>query len=111
AAFDSPFLRSQSCAACMSPSVSVSAALQSIMPAPVDSRRSLTIAAVIVAIVGRPSACRYGGGQGANRPAAVPLSNLRSLKLWPERSGHHVALFRFRGQLLGLRNPGISAAR
>src|SRR5579864_307836 len=50
AAFDRPFLRSQSCAACISPSVSVSAALQSIMPAPVDSRSSLTIWAVIFAI-------------------------------------------------------------
>jgi hypothetical protein len=43
AALDSPFLRSQSCAAVMSPLVSLSAALQSIMPAPVDSRSSLTI--------------------------------------------------------------------
>ena len=34
----------------MSPLVSVSAALQSIMPAPVDSRSSLTIWAVIFAI-------------------------------------------------------------
>jgi hypothetical protein len=34
----------------MSPADSVSAALQSIMPAPVDSRRSFTIAAVIVVI-------------------------------------------------------------
>jgi len=34
----------------MSPAVSVSAALQSIIPAPVVSRRSLTIAAVIVAM-------------------------------------------------------------
>ena len=50
AAFDRPFLRSQSTAACMSPLVSVSAALQSIMPAPVVSRRSFTIAAVIFAI-------------------------------------------------------------
>ncbi|HLG84163.1 MAG TPA: hypothetical protein VKY22_24390, partial [Bradyrhizobium sp.] len=33
------------------------AALQSIMPAPVDSRRSFTIAAVIVAIADFPFAC------------------------------------------------------
>lgn len=39
----------------LSPLFSVSACLQSIMPAPVDSRRSLTIAAVIVAIVECPS--------------------------------------------------------
>jgi hypothetical protein len=32
--------------------------LQSIMPTPVDSRRSLTIAAVIVAIVAYPSPVR-----------------------------------------------------
>ena len=38
--------------------VSVNAALQSIMPAPVDSRSSLTIAAEIVAIVPCPS-CLY----------------------------------------------------
>ena len=50
AALDRPFLRSQSTAASMSPLVSVSAALQSIMPAPVFSRRSFTIEAVIVAM-------------------------------------------------------------
>src|SRR5471030_1189383 len=50
AAFDRPFLRSQSCAACISPLLSLSAALQSIIPAPVDSRSSLTIWAVIFAI-------------------------------------------------------------
>ena len=86
AAFDSPFLRSQSIAACMSPSFSVSACLQSIMPTPVVSRRSLTIAAVIVAIVavlclsGRPrrgmcrlaAVCRQQfqmGGGGRSVPA------------------------------------------
>ena len=51
AALERPFLRSQSTAASMSPPVSLSAALQSIMPAPVVSRRSLTICAVILAIV------------------------------------------------------------
>ena len=51
AAFDRPFLRSQSTAASMSPLVSASAALQSIMPAPVFSRRSFTIAAVIFAML------------------------------------------------------------
>src|SRR5664279_1624196 len=50
AAFERPFLRNQSCAACISPLLSLSAALQSIMPAPVDSRSSLTIWAVIFAI-------------------------------------------------------------
>ena len=78
AALDRPFLRSQSIAACMSPSVSDSACLQSIMPAPVDSRRSLTIAAVIATIaapvslrrsviVERPFAC-----QGDRREGLVP---------------------------------------
>ena len=42
-----PVLRSQSTAASSSPSVSVSAFLQSIMPAPVLSRSCLTSAAVI----------------------------------------------------------------
>ena len=58
AALDSPFLRSQSMAACISPLFSASACLQSIMPTPVVSRRSLTIAAVIVAIVA--ILCLYG---------------------------------------------------
>jgi hypothetical protein len=51
AALDRPFLRSQSTAASKSPSTAVSAALQSIMPAPVLSRSSLTRAAVIVAMI------------------------------------------------------------
>ena len=50
AAADRPFLRSQSTAASTSPLLSVSAFLQSIMPAPVFSRRSRTIAAVISAM-------------------------------------------------------------
>ena len=45
-----PFLRSQSTAASMSPSVSPSARLQSIIPAPVLSRNSLTSVAVTSAI-------------------------------------------------------------
>jgi hypothetical protein len=47
AALARPLVRSQSTAASMSPSVSVSAFLASIMPAPVDSRSSFTCAAVI----------------------------------------------------------------
>ena len=50
AALARPFLRSQSIAASISPSVSLSAFLQSIMPAPVFSRRSLTSPAVMVAM-------------------------------------------------------------
>ena len=45
-----PFLRRMVIASSMSPFASVSAALQSIMPAPVRSRRALTSVAVIVAI-------------------------------------------------------------
>ena len=48
AAFDSPFLRSQSTAASRSPLLSVRAALQSIIPAPVLSRSSFTRLAEIV---------------------------------------------------------------
>ena len=51
-----PFLRSHSSALAKSPSVSARAFLQSIIPAPVFSRRSFTIAAVISAIVHSPSA-------------------------------------------------------
>jgi len=54
AACASPLVRSQSMAASISPSDSVRAFLQSIMPAPVVSRSSFTIAAVIVVI-----ACPY----------------------------------------------------
>src|SRR6185437_14433776 len=50
AAFDSPLVRSQSMAASRSAPVSCSAFLQSIMPAPDFSRRSLTSAAVTSAI-------------------------------------------------------------
>src|SRR3546814_20592302 len=46
-----PFLRSQSTAASKSPPVSTSAFLQSIMPAPVFSRSSLTKPAVISAMI------------------------------------------------------------
>src|SRR3954447_20778785 len=51
AAAASPFLRRNSAACSMLPSVSVSAFLQSDMPAPVRSRRSLIIAALISAMV------------------------------------------------------------
>src|SRR4029077_12872849 len=121
AAFDRPFLRSQSCAACMSPPLSVSAALQSIMPAPVDSRRSLTIAAVIVAIVERPLTCQ--GNCAAALAAALPSSARKLQEIaregnlgWEEilagrKSGHRITLFRFGGKRLGLGNPAIGAAR
>src|SRR3954447_1216670 len=50
AALARPFLRSQSIAASMSPPLSLSALLQSIMPAPDFSRSSFTIAAVTFAM-------------------------------------------------------------
>src|SRR5262245_29061650 len=50
AALASPRLRSKSTACSISPPVSCSAVLQSIMPAPVRSRSSLTICAVMLAI-------------------------------------------------------------
>src|SRR5205823_1095809 len=114
AAFDRPFLRSQSCAACMSPPVSVRAALQSIMPAPVDSRSSLTIAAVIVAIVEYPSCLLAAGAARALRRAAVSSRECLALRnsAGGRRAGHAAyQLFRFRGQRLGLRDPGIGPAR
>ena len=72
AAFDRPFLRSQSTAASMSPLVSPSAALQSIMPAPVFSRRSFTIAAVIFAMFD-PSLrhARLAGLTDTNAPCGI----------------------------------------
>ena len=90
AAFDRPFLRSQSIAASMSPSFSASACLQSIMPTPVVSRRSLTIAAVIVAIVERPCCLSGRARRGCCRLAAVHHQGMSYLepKRWPENSGH-----------------------
>ena len=61
AALARPLVRSQSTAASMSPSVSVRAFLASIMPAPVLSRSSLTIAAVI-AIVALLNVLGFWGG-------------------------------------------------
>src|SRR3954452_18864382 len=78
--FDRPFLRSQSCAAVMSPAVSVSAALQSIMPAPVDSRSSLTMPAEIVVIAEYPSCLLAAGAAHALRRAAVSYRDAASGK-------------------------------
>src|SRR5215212_11483059 len=114
AAFDRPFLRSQSCAAGMSPAVSVRAALQSIMPAPVDSRSSLTIAAEIVAIFEYPSCLLATGAARALRRAAVSSRECSVLRnrAGGRRAGHPASLlFRFRDQRLGLGDQGIGAAR
>src|ERR1700731_1614235 len=112
AAFDRPFLRNQSIAACMSPSFSASACLQSIMPTPVVSRRSLTIAAVIVAIVA--VLCLSGRlRRGFCRLAAVRHQQLRKLRTGGRKiSGPRaLRLFRFRGHRLGLGHPAIGARR
>ena len=82
AALARPFLRSQSTAASTSPSVSLSAALQSIMPAPVFSRSSFTIAAVIFAMAvpfrsrmrERRRSRRAPGRQSRCRQRAVPAT-------------------------------------
>src|SRR5258706_10508920 len=111
AAFDRPFLRSQSIAACMSPSFSASACLQSIMPTPVVSRRSLTIAAVIVAIVAYPLPVRATAARllppRRRPPPAIAISG----SWWPERPASAFALFRFRGHRLGLGHPAVGSAR
>src|ERR1700682_3048185 len=111
AAFHRPFLRSQSIPACMSPSCAGSACLYSIMPTPVVSRRSLTIAAVIVAIVA--ILCQSGRRRrGCCRLAAIRHQDLRKLEsAWPEGSGRCVGLFGFRGHRLGLGYPAIGARR
>src|ERR1700742_2983399 len=110
AAFDRPFLRSQSWAAVISPPDSVSAALQSIMPAPVDSRRSFTIAAVIVVI--GCVLCLSGSSSGvAQSPRrACSTNSEKDRKRWPHQRPSR-ELLRFRGQRLGLGDPGIGAAR
>src|SRR5882757_6447101 len=113
AAFERPFLRSQSIAASMSPLFSDSACLQSIMPTPVVSRRSLTIAAVIVAIV-LSSACQDERGEGLK---ASPLPAIRICLSELKTGGRIVpattrfALFRFRRHRLGLGDPAIGTGR
>src|ERR1700684_4517210 len=93
----------------MSPAFSVSAALQSIMPAPVVSRRSLTIAAVIV-VIARPLPVRANAAQPC-RLAAVTIRNAVNWKVLAGSSGQRVALFGFRGHRLGLGYPAIGPAR
>ena len=88
AAFDRPFLRSQSIAASMSPSFSASACLQSIMPTPVVSRRSLTIAAVIVAIVECPSC--LSGRRAARLLPPRRRSTTRECRIWNRSGGREI---------------------
>src|SRR5215471_9084185 len=89
AAFASPFLRSQSTPASMSPPVSFNAALQSIMPAPVFSRSSLTISAVIFWVIARNPRSRW----------------------WPAACATAIGiLLGFGVQFLGFGNPAIDTA-
>src|SRR3954451_18041337 len=74
AALARPFLRSQSTAPSRSPAVSLRAALQSIMPAPVWSRSSFTIAAVTFAMA-VPSVSWENPARGRRR---VEFNALRS---------------------------------
>ena len=72
AALASPLVRSQSTAASMSPLVSVSAFLASIIPAPVASRSSFTMLAVIDMLLstsGYGSPGRAGSGSAPPSPA------------------------------------------
>src|SRR5690606_26927142 len=101
AALARPFLRSQSTAASTSPLVSASAVLQSIMPAPVLSRSSLTIAAVILAISSSYRRCGTARHRSA-RPHHVP-----DIIMPPKR--HGIAT-RSRGldQGAGERHPAVA---
>src|SRR5450432_2087944 len=81
------------------------------MPTPVVSRRSLTIAAVIVAIV----AILCLSGRRRLRllpPRRHPPSGSTSIgSARPEQSGRRVGLFGFRGHRLRLGYPAIGARR
>src|SRR5580700_7957335 len=110
AAFDKPFLRSQSIDACMSPAFSVGAALLSNKPAPVVSRRSLTIAAVIVAIDVRPLPVRADTAEPC-RLAAVHHQECRKLEIVGRDVPANASLFGFRRHRLGLGYPAIRPAR
>src|SRR5260221_3331895 len=106
AALDRPFFRSQSCAAVKSPSVSLSAALQSIMPAPVDSRSSLTICALIFAITF--SSIRHSRACSDHTRLRTATSVSRA---WPAKRTDHTTPRSLRGQFLGLADPAVDAAR
>src|SRR5437763_4473494 len=90
-----PFLRRMVRASSMSPLASTSAALTSIMPAPVCSRSSLTIFAVISAI--DTSATCSGARLGRRRPKRPLLHTQRRRKLLGNRGrrSHHFGRNRF----------------
>src|SRR5208337_1708888 len=103
AALARPFFRNKSTACSISPPVSFSAPLQSIMPAPVRSRSSLTICALIFAIsMILRSSCgicwRKLRACGADPAGQAWLALPRMTELL------------FCGQLLGLRDPTVHAA-
>src|ERR1700680_1861913 len=78
------------------------------MPAPVVSRRSLTIAAVIVAIVA--ILCLSGRARRGFEPSPPSTTRIYvDLEARPE--GPTAALFGFRGQCLGLGHPAIGSRR
>src|SRR3982750_321835 len=67
-AFSRPFFLMISRALFLSPAASSSARLQSIMPAPVSRRRSLTVFASMFAMVAyAPAGAEAGGGAGGRR--------------------------------------------
>src|SRR6202050_3929254 len=106
AALAKPFLRSQSTAASRSPPVSPSAALQSIIPAPVLSRSSFTMPALIFAIALGPHP--FGFAINQPRLAARPLHFLAVSRVTNKRAG---LLGLGRHLLLGAGNPALNPAR
>src|SRR5689334_19472691 len=113
-----PFLRRYSIAFSMSAAVSVSAFLQSAIPAPVRSRRSLIICAVTSAMTLRPlrefasaAALRrlvFGGGGrlGLRQLAATARHHLDARALAPGRDADGLALVAALGCAgAGLRRP------
>ena len=117
AAAAKPFLRSQSTAASMSPSVSVSAFLQSIMPAPVFSRRSFTRAAVISAMVrllasgvrgvsaGTSTSGIASGGRSSTAPISCPeaaISALMPSSTAPATRSQYIVMARIASSLPGI---------
>src|SRR5580704_7105844 len=112
AALASPFLRRWSTAFSMSPSVSASADLQSIMPAPVRSRSSLTIGAVILAI-GEFLDVFRDPRPGRNATRAIIVLQMPYQEPTPDRPRDRkgAGASSLGGELLGLRDPALHAAR
>src|SRR6516162_5236805 len=126
AAADKPFILSQSTAASISPPLSPSALLQSIMPAPVLSRSSLTSAAVISAIVSflcsapaRVSIRRQPPQRGARPPFGFNSGVRRrrfarrqpAIRLWHDGGVGIVSHAEFLGPVVGQIVDGKLGAR